>query len=68
MEWITIIALISSILILGFLAGIEIAFVSGSKLSIELGKKQGTSSGKTWSRFLQKPSFFIGSLLVAFNI
>ncbi len=68
MEWITIIALISSLLILGFLAGIEIAFVSGSKLSIELGKKQGTSSGKTWSRFLQKSSFFIGSLLVAFNI
>ena len=68
MDWLTIIALISSLLLIGFIVGIEIAFVSGSKLSIELGKKQGTSSGKTWSRFSQKPSIFIGSLLVAFNI
>ena len=68
MDWLTIIALISTILIIGFLAGIEISFVSGSKLSIELGKKQGTSSGKTWSRFSQKPTLFMGSLLVALNI
>lgn len=66
MNWILPAQLIISLLLLALVTGIEIAFISGSKLSIELGKKQGKSSGKTWSKFLQQQSGFIGSLLAAF--
>jgi CBS domain containing-hemolysin-like protein len=57
-----------SILLICFLAGIEIAFISANKLSIELSKKQGTYSGKTWGNFSEHPTKFIGTILVAINI
>jgi putative hemolysin len=68
MDWMTLIAIISSLFLIGFFAGIEIAFVSVSKLSIELRKKQGSYTGRTWSSFMEKPARFIGTTLVAFNI
>ncbi len=57
-----------SILLICFFAGIEIAFISANKLSIELSKKQGTYSGKTWGNFSDHPTKFIGTILVAINI
>jgi len=57
-----------SILLICFFAGIEIAFVSANKLSIELSKKQGTYSGKTWGNYSEQPTKFIGTILVAINI
>jgi CBS domain containing-hemolysin-like protein len=57
----------SSIVLLCFFAGIEIAFASANKLSIELSKKQGTYSGKTWGNFAEHPTRFIGTILVAIN-
>jgi len=68
MDWIALLAILASLLLIGFFSGIEIAFVSGNKLSIELNKKQGTSSGKTWGYFADKPAKFIGTTLVAVNI
>ncbi len=68
MDWIAFPAIIISLIIIGFIAGIEIAFVSSNKLAIELNKKQGTQSGKTWGRFALLPQRFIGTLLVVFNI
>lgn len=68
MDWIALLAIIGSLIIIGFLVGIEIAFVSANKLSIELNKKQGTQSGKTWGRFAQEPQRFLGTLLIALNI
>lgn len=68
MDWIALPAIIGSLIIIGFLVGIEIAFVSSNKLSIELNKKQGTQSGKTWGRFAVQPQRFLGTLLVALNI
>ncbi|HAO04286.1 MAG TPA: hypothetical protein DCQ15_06315, partial [Chitinophagaceae bacterium] len=52
----------------GFLSGIEIAFISANKLSIELNKKQGTYSGKLWSRYAERPAHFITTILVAINV
>ena len=63
-----LLAIIVSIILIGFFAGIEIAFVSANKLSIELSKKQGSYAGKTWSRFAEHPTRFIGTLLVTINI
>ncbi|MGH2646430.1 MAG: CNNM domain-containing protein, partial [Ginsengibacter sp.] len=68
MDWISIIAIVASLILIGFFAGIEIAFVSVSKLSIELRKKQGSYPGRTWAAFMEKPTRFIGTTLIAFNI
>jgi len=68
MDWIALLAIFASLLVIGFFSGIEIAFVSANKLSIELRKKQGSFSGKTWSEYADKPARFIGTTLVVFNI
>src|SRR6185503_17322937 len=68
MDWTSLIAIAASLFLIGFFAGIEIAFVSVSKLSIELRKKQGSYAGRTWAAFMEKPARFIGTTLIAFNI
>ena len=68
MDWISLLAIISSLLLIAFFYGIEIAFISVNKLSIELKKKQGTLSGKTWSRFSENSTRFIGTLLVGLTL
>ncbi|RTL58437.1 MAG: HlyC/CorC family transporter [Sphingobacteriales bacterium] len=68
MDLYTLIAIIVSILLIGFFAGIEIAFVSANKLSIELKKKQGLYSGRVISAFMEKPAKFIGTTLIGLNI
>ena len=68
MDWTTIIAITVALLLIGFFSGIEIAFLSVSKLSIELKKKQGNYTGKIWSAFMEKPARFIGTTLLIFNI
>ena len=68
MDWITPVAIIGSLLLIGFFAGIEIAFVSANQLSIELNRKQGTYSGRIWGAFADKPARFIGTTLVGINI
>ena len=68
MDWIPLIAIVASLLLLGFFTGVEIAFVSVSKLSIELRKKQGNYAGRSWAAFKENPARFIGTMLIAFNI
>lgn len=68
MDWIVPLAIIGSLLIIGFLAGIEIAFISANKLSIELNKKQGRPSGRVWGRFAEQPQKFLGTILIAVTI
>lgn len=63
-----ILYIVGCILLIGFFAGIEIAFISVNKLNIELRKKQGTITGKIVSRFMEKPAEFIGTSLVGVNI
>ena len=64
--WITI-AGFAWIMII-FFSGIEIAFVSANRLTIELKKKQGLSNSIIVSRFLEYPSRFIGVTLIGYNI
>ncbi|MDQ2720299.1 MAG: hemolysin family protein [Bacteroidota bacterium] len=68
MDWITIIAITITLLLICFFSGVEIAFISVSKLSIELKKKQGSYTGRIWSSFLENPARFIGTTLLIFNI
>lgn len=68
MDWTALFAIFLSLLLIGFFSGIEIAFVSANKLSIELKKKQGTYSGRIWSEYAENPARFIGTSLVGFNV
>lgn len=67
-DWIALISIFASLVIIAFLSGLEIAFVSANKLSIELNKKKGSAAGKTWSAFSDHPTRFIGTILVGVNI
>jgi CBS domain containing-hemolysin-like protein len=53
---------------MGFFAGIEMAFYSANRLSIELKKKQNSSSGHLLARFVDSPASFLGMTLVGFTI
>ena len=68
MDWIALFAILISVLLIGFLSGVEIAFVSANKLSIELRRKKGTYSGRVWGDYADKPARFIGTSLIAFNV
>lgn len=68
MDWTSIIILIVTLLLIGFFSGIETSFISASKLSIELRKKQGLYSGRVWSAFMENSAQFIGTSLLIFNI
>lgn len=68
MDWTALIAIIASLFLIGFFSGIEIAFVSANKLSIELNRKQGTYSGRIWGAYSDRPARFIGTTLVGVNI
>jgi len=60
--------ILACILLIGFFAGTEIAFISANKLNIELRKKQGKFSGQILARFMENPSEFIGTSLVGVNV
>lgn len=68
MEWMSLLAIIIFLVILGFLSGLESAFVSSNKLSIELARKQGTFAGSVWSRFASHPTKFMGTVLVGYSL
>lgn len=51
-----------------FFSGMEIAFISSSSLKIELDKKQNKLSGKLLSKFIKRPSQFIGVMLLGNNL
>lgn len=64
----TLIGIAVMLLLIAFFSGIEAAFTSANKLSIELKKKQGRTSGIILSYFTEHPSRFAGTTLIGFNI
>ncbi len=57
-----------TLLLMGFFAGIEMAFYSANRLSIEIKKKQGVPSTQILSKFVDSPARFLGTTLIGFNI
>lgn len=51
-----------------FFSGSEIAFVSASKLGVELKKSSGSRRGRVIGQFYEKAESFLGSMLVGNNI
>lgn len=68
MSVVVIVCIVIALFLLAFFAGIEVAFSSANRLSIELKKKQGLSSGILLSNLLDNPSRYIGTIIVGFNI
>ena len=64
----TVIGIVLSIILIGFFAGIQIAFVNVNRLTIELKKKQGKSSSILLSRLISAPTKFLGTTLIGFNV
>ncbi|MEK7226854.1 MAG: hemolysin family protein, partial [Bacteroidota bacterium] len=54
--------------LMGFFAGIEMAFYSANRLSIELKKKQGGSSVQLLAKFAQSPARLLGTTLIGYTI
>ena len=67
-DWKTISFFVLTLLLMGFFAGIEMAFYSANRLSIEIKKKQGVPSTQILSRFVDSPARFLGTTLIGFNI
>ncbi len=60
--------IVISLLLVGFFSGLELAFLTANKLSIELKKKQGKNSGIIMAKFMEEPSRFIGTTLIGSNL
>jgi CBS domain containing-hemolysin-like protein len=68
MEWKTIVWFVLTLMLMGFFAGIEMAFYSANRLSVELKKKQGGATGELLAKFVDGPASFLGMTLVGFTI
>jgi putative hemolysin len=66
--WNTIFFSILTLLLMGFFAGIEMAYYSANRLSIEIKKKQGNTTSNILSTFIDSPAKFLGSTLIGFNL
>lgn len=64
----SITSIIIFLILSALFSGTEIAFISANKLKVELKKKKGALRGSILARFYDKPSDFIGMLLVGNNI
>ena len=64
----TLICIAITLVLIGFFAGYEIAFITGNRLNIELKKKQGKRSGRILSNFMDHPARFIGTCLIGLNV
>ncbi len=61
-------AILVFLLLIALFVGAELAFVSASKLRIQLKREKGSRRGEILARFYEQPSNFIGAMLVGLNI
>ena len=64
----TILFFLLTLLLMAFFAGIEMAFYSANRLSLEVKKKQGGTAMNILSRFIDSPARFLGTTMIGFNI
>lgn len=61
-------AIILALFLSAFFSGSEIAFISASKLGIELKRSDGSTRGRILASFYDKPDMFLSVMLVGNNI
>jgi CBS domain containing-hemolysin-like protein len=64
----TLLWFIATILLMGFAAGIEMAFYSANRFNIELRKKQGKPGAELLGRFFEHPELFLATTIIGFTI
>jgi putative hemolysin len=64
----TLIWFFVTILMMGFFAGVEMAFYSANRFGIELKKKQGRQSAILLSRLIENPETFLSTTLLGFTL
>ncbi|MFN5888813.1 MAG: hemolysin family protein [Bacteroidota bacterium] len=64
-DWIIVVI---CLVLVAFFAGMEIAFISASRLRIQLRSKDGQGGGKWLGRYIKKPNEFISTVLVGTNL
>ena len=64
----TILFFILTLLLMAFFAGIEMAFYSANRLSLEIKKKEAGRSMQVLSKFIESPAKFLGTTLTGFNL
>ncbi|HMU44926.1 MAG TPA: hemolysin family protein [Chitinophagaceae bacterium] len=67
-EWKSIVFFILTLVLMAFFAGIEMAFYSANRLSIEIKKKQGGAIAEILSNFVDAPARFLGTTLIGYTI
>lgn len=68
MDYYSWIIIVITLILSAFFSGIEIAFITASKLRIELKKNQGSFIARMLSAYVKEPSRFISTTLVGNNI
>jgi putative hemolysin len=64
----TLIWFFVTIIMMGFFAGIEMAFYSVNRFGIELKRKQGRPGAILLSNFIEKPQLFLSTTVIGFTI
>jgi putative hemolysin len=64
----TLIWFFVTIVMMGFFAGIEMAFYSVNRFGIELKKKQGRPGAILLSQFIEKPQLFLSTTVIGFTL
>lgn len=64
----TLVWFLVTVLMMGFFAGLEMAFFSANRFGIELKKKQGRPGAELLSRFFENPESFLGTSLIGYTI
>ncbi|MFZ9388601.1 MAG: hemolysin family protein [Chitinophagaceae bacterium] len=59
---------ILTLILMAFFAGIEMAFYSANRMTLEVRKKQGGSAMHILSRFIDSPARFLGTTMIGFHI
>ncbi|HVF96217.1 MAG TPA: hemolysin family protein [Flavisolibacter sp.] len=59
---------LAALLMMGFFAGVEMAFYSVNRFGIELRKKQGRSDAILLSKYFENPELFLSTMLIGFTL
>ena len=65
-DWDTLLLFIATLLLMGFFAGIEMAFYSANRLSLEIKRKKQERASKTVGTFFETPDRFLGTTQLGF--
>jgi putative hemolysin len=57
-----------TLLMMGFFAGVEMAFYSVNRFSVELRKKQGSPDAILLSKYFENPELFLSTMLIGFTL